>query len=73
MSAPHSSYAASVPARQHTGWPSYDAGRATAMPPAANRLVANVARAVCAATEPRVARNTGVAAGSSRSASKAAP
>ncbi len=72
MSAPDSSYAASVPARHTTGWPSYDAV-ATAIPPAANRLVANVARAVCAATEPRVARNTGVVAGSSRSASKAAP
>ena len=45
----------------------------TATPPAANRLVANVARAVCAATEPSVARKTGVAAGSSRSASNAAP
>ena len=35
----------------------------TAMPPAANRLVANVARAVCAATVPIVARKTGAVGG----------
>ena len=39
------------------------------MPPAANRLVAKVARAVCAAIVPIVARKTVVSAGSSRSAS----
>ena len=59
-SAPHSAYAASVPARQTTGWPAYAASTgatpsvgpatSTATPPAANRLVAKVARAVCAAT-----------------------
>ena len=82
-SAPHSAYAVSVPARQTTGCPAYAASTAstpsvgpatsTAMPPAASRLLAKVARAVCAATGPSVARKTGAAAGSSRSASKAAP
>ena len=71
--APHSAYAASVPARQTTGWPSYAATRSldvsvgpatsTATPPAASRLEANVARAVCAATVPIVARKTGSAGG----------
>ena len=68
-SAPHSSYAASVPARQTTGWPSFSSRSAatpsvgpatsTKTPPAAKRFVANVARAVCSATVPIVARNTG--------------
>ena len=40
----------------------------TAMPPAASRLVANVARAVCAATVPIVARKTGVGGAARRAA-----
>ncbi len=80
---PHSAYVGSLPARQTTGWPSYAAtsssafavgpATSTAMPPAASRLDANVARAVWAATLPIVARKTGAVAGSSRSASKLAP
>ena len=83
-SAPHSSYAASragqaddrlpvVRRDQVVGGRRSGRPTSTATPPAASRLAANVARAVCAATVPMVARKTGAAAGSSRSASKAAP
>ena len=80
---PHSAYAVSVPARQTTWSPvvrrehRLDAvgrtgRRRRRLPPAASRLVAKVARAVCAATGAQVARKTGAPTGSSRSASKAA-
>ena len=45
--------------RARSSTPSVGPATSTATPPAANRLVAKVARAVCAATVPMVARKTG--------------
>ena len=57
----------------HPKTPDVGPAGSTGTPPAARRLAANVARVVCWATGPRVARKTGAVTGSSRSASNAAP
>ncbi len=82
VSAPDSAYAASERRpRQTTRWPACAATRPSALrgtgdvdaTPPASRLLAKVARAVCWAIGPSVARKTWAAGGASRSASKLAP